>query len=106
MSNRHFGRFFCSKKQFGTLPAFSGSIETLFGSYSMNSICLEKDLFAAAERLATILSCRMVPVTMAGTDAGDGRSSIFVCSAAFEKKLGGQEAVVARGRSIDRKSVV
>ena len=66
----------------------------------MNSICLEKELFAAAERLATILSCRMVPVTMAGGDAADGRSAIFVCSAAFEKKLGGQEAVVARGRSM------
>ena len=66
----------------------------------MNSICLEKELFAAAERLATILSCRMVPVTMADGDAADGRSSIFVCSAAFEKKLGGQEAVVARGRSM------
>ena len=66
----------------------------------MNSICLEKKLFAAAERLATILSCRMVPVTMAGGDAADGRSAIFVCSAAFEKKLGGQEAVVAKGRSM------
>ena len=66
----------------------------------MNSICLEKELFAAAERLATILSCRMVPVTMAGGDAADGRSAIFVCSAAFEKKLGGQEAVVAKGRSM------
>ena len=77
-----------------------GSVETLFGSYSMNSICLEKDLFAAAERLAKILSCRMVPITASGGDVGDGRSSIFVCSAAFEKKLGGQEAVVAKGRSM------
>ena len=64
----------------------------------MNSICLEKELFSAAERLATILSCRMVPVSMAGGDVGDGRSSTFVCSAAFEKKLGGQEAIVAKGR--------
>ena len=77
-----------------------GSVETLFGSHTMNSICLEKELFSAAERLATILSCRMVPVTMAGGDAGDGRSSTFVCSAAFEKKLGGQEAVVAKGRAM------
>ena len=77
-----------------------GSVETLFGSHTMNSICLEKELFSTAERLATILSCRMVPVTMAGGDAGDGRSSTFVCSAAFEKKLGGQEAVVAKGRAI------
>ena len=57
-------------------------------------------MFSAAERLATILSCRMVPVPTAGGDASDGRSSTFVCSAAFEKKLGGQEAVVAKGRSM------
>ena len=92
--------FFSPKKQFGTVSAFTGSVETLFGSHTMNSICLEKELFAAAERLAAILSCRMVPVTMAGGDAADGRSAIFVCSAAFEKKLGGQEAVVAKGRSM------
>ena len=66
----------------------------------MNSICLEKELFSAAERLATILSCRMVPVTVAGGDVGDGRSSTFVCSAAFEKKLGGQEAVITKGRAM------
>ena len=77
-----------------------GSVETLFGSHTMNSICLEKELFSAAERLATILSCRMVPVIMAGGDVGDGRSSTFVCSAAFEKKLGGQEAVITKGRAM------
>ena len=66
----------------------------------MNSICLEKDLFAAAEKLISILAYRMVPVSIAGCDGSDGRSSIFVCSAAFEKKLGGQEAVVERGRSM------
>ena len=66
----------------------------------MNSICLEKELFAKAEKLAKILSCRMVQVTMADGDASNARSSIFVCSAAFEKKLGGQEALVARGRSM------
>ena len=66
----------------------------------MNSIRLEKDLFAGVERLATILSCRMVPFKTEGEDVGDSRPSIFVCSAAFEKKLGGQEAVVAKSRAM------
>ena len=100
MRRRWVEHFFCLENQFGTLPAFTGSVETLFRSRKMNSICLEKDLFAAAEKLAAILSYRMVSVSIAGCDVSDGRSSIFVCSAAFEKKLGGQEAVVARGRSM------
>ena len=66
----------------------------------MNSICLEKDLFGGAERLAKILSCRMLPLSNTEGDAVEGRSSAFVCSAAFEKKVGGQEAVIAKGRSM------
>ncbi len=92
--------FILTKKGIWHASCLYGAVETLSGSKTMNSICLEKELFAKAERLAKILSCRMVQVTMAGGDSVDGRSSTFVCSAAFEKKLGGQEAVIAKGRAM------
>lgn len=99
---RTFGWFdvFLPKKAVWHASCLTGLVETLFGSHNMNSICLEKDLFAAADRLASILSCRMVPVRVVGGATDVCQSSTFVCSAAFEKKLGGQEAVVAMGRAM------
>lgn len=99
---RTFGRFdvFLPKKVVWHASCLTWLVETLFGSHTMNSICLEKDLFAAADKLASILSCRMVPVRVTGGAADVCQSSTFVCSAAFEKKLGGQEAVVAMGRTM------
>jgi len=66
----------------------------------MNSICIETDKLGAAERLAEILSCRMVPAVMANALGSDSRVSTLVCSAAYEKAAGGQEAVVAKGRTL------
>lgn len=57
-------------------------------------------MFASAERLAAILSRRMLSVTMLDGDKADTRATTLVCSAAYEKKLGGQEAVVVRGRTM------
>jgi len=57
-------------------------------------------MFASAETLAAILSRRMLSVTMLDGDKADTRATTLVCSAAYEKKLGGQEAVVVRGRTM------
>ena len=66
----------------------------------MNSVCIEKEKFTAAERLGEILACRMLPVTMSAGNEAESRAAAFVCSAAYEKAIGGQEAVVAKGRAL------
>ena len=66
----------------------------------MSTIRLENDKFAAATKLAGILEDRLLRVTDADSDlANDPKSTTYVCSAAFEASIGGEEAVVAKGRA-------
>ena len=66
----------------------------------MSTIRLENDKFASASELAGILESRLLKVTDADSDlAGDPKSTIYVCSAAFEASNGGEEATVAKGRA-------
>ena len=66
----------------------------------MSTIRLEYDKFSAAPILAELLNDRLLSVGEAGEDSfGDMKSTTFVCSAAFESSVGGEEAAVARGRA-------
>ena len=66
----------------------------------MSTIRLEHDKFSAAPMLVELLNDRLLSVSEAGTEAAcDMKSTIYVCSAAFEASIGGQDAAVARGRS-------
>ena len=67
----------------------------------MSMIRLEHENFAAAERLESVLRERLLNVVAADADAsGDQRSTTYVCSAAHEAALGGEEAAIARGRAV------
>ena len=66
----------------------------------MSTIRLEHDKFAAADSLASVLNDRLLIVTAADTDVGgDMKTTTFVCSAAYEASIGGQDAAIARGRA-------
>ena len=66
----------------------------------MSTIRLEHEKFSAAPLLAELLTDRMLTVTEAGSEAaGDLKSTTYVCSAAFETAIGGEEAAVAQGRA-------
>ena len=66
----------------------------------MSTIRLEHEKFSAAPLLAELLTDRMLTVTEAGSEAvGDLKSTTYVCSAAFEAAIGGEEAAVARARA-------
>ena len=66
----------------------------------MSTIRLEHDKFNAAPMLAALLNDRLLSVSEAGSEAaGDMKSTTYVCSAAFEASVGGEEAAVARGRA-------
>ena len=67
----------------------------------MTLIRLEHENFDAADRLADILSERQMTVTAAAAPEGaaDQRTTIYVCSAAQEAKLGGEQQAVAAGRT-------
>ena len=66
----------------------------------MSTIRLEHEKFSDAPLLAELLTDRMLTVTEAGSEAvGDLKSTTYVCSAAFETAIGGEEAAVARGRA-------
>ena len=70
----------------------------------MGLVHLEIDSFDAATRLAEIFNDRMLPFTSnidnasSGDGENQGKAHAYVCSAAFEIKSGGQEAVIALGR--------
>ena len=70
----------------------------------MGLVHLEIDSFDAAKRLAEIFNDRMLPFTSnidnasSGDGENQGKAHAYVCSAAFEIKSGGQEAVIALGR--------
>jgi len=67
----------------------------------MSTIRLENENFGAADRLASVLRERLLNVTPAETDAGgDAKTTTYVCSAAYETAIGGQEAAIARGRAV------
>jgi len=67
----------------------------------MSTIRLEHDKFAAAPSLAELLTDRMLTVTEAGSESvGDLKSTTYVCSAAYEAAIGGEDAAVARGRAL------
>ena len=86
---------------FGRHFAFVLAGKTLLEAKQMSMIRLEHENFAAAERLESALRERLLNVVAADADAvGDQRSTTYVCSAAHEAALGGEEAAIARGRAV------
>ena len=84
----------------GKLFAFVCPRKTPLEANKMSTIRLEYDKFSAAPILAELLNDRLLSVGEAGEDSfGDMKSTTFVCSAAFESSVGGEEAAVARGRA-------
>ena len=66
----------------------------------MTLIRLEHKSFEAADDLAAILTERQLDVTSADAEGpADQRSTIYVCSAAHEASLGGEQKAVATGRT-------
>jgi len=66
----------------------------------MIDICLQRTTFGLVDRLAEILLSRMLTVSVLDNTKADVQAQTFVCSAAYEKQLGGQEAVIAKARSV------
>jgi len=67
----------------------------------MSTIRLEHDKFTAAPLLAGLLADRMLSVSdAAGDAAGEMKSTTYVCSAAYEASIGGEDAAMARGRAV------
>ena len=65
----------------------------------MTVIRLEQEQFSAAHLLTELLSDRLLQVSEPGSEPiGDIKSNIYVCSAAFENSIGGEEAAIAQGR--------
>ena len=66
----------------------------------MSTIRLEHDKFASADRLASIFQDRLLTVASPSGDlAGDPKSSIYICSAAYEASVGGEPEIIAKGRA-------
>ena len=66
----------------------------------MTLVRLEHKNFEAADDLAAILTERQLDVTPADAEGpADQRSTIYVCSAAHEASLGGEQKAVATGRT-------
>jgi len=66
----------------------------------MTLVRLEHKNFEAADDLAAILTERQLDVTPADAEGpADQRSTIYVCSAAHEASLGGEQKTVATGRT-------
>ena len=66
----------------------------------MTVIRLEQEQFSAAHLLTELLSDRLLQVSEPGSEPiGDIKSTIYVCSAAFENSIGGEEAAIAQGRA-------
>ena len=66
----------------------------------MTLVRLEHNNFEAADDLAAILTERQLDVTSADAEGpADQRSTIYVCSAAHEASLGGEQKAVATGRT-------
>ena len=66
----------------------------------MTLVRLEHNNFEAADDLAAILTERQLDVASADNEGpADQRSTIYVCSAAHEASLGGEQKAVATGRT-------
>jgi two-component system response regulator FlrC len=66
----------------------------------MSTIRLEHDKFASADRLVSIFQDRLLTVASPNGDlAGDPKSSIYICSAAYEASIGGEAEIIAKGRA-------
>ena len=66
----------------------------------MSTIRLEHDKFNVAPMLAELLNDRLLSVSEAGSEAaGDMKSTTYVCGAAFEASVGGEDAALTRGRA-------
>ena len=66
----------------------------------MTLIRLEHENFDAADTFAAILAERQMTVSAASADGpADQRTTIYVCSAAHEAQLGGEQQAVAAGRA-------
>ena len=86
---------------FGRHFAFVVAGKTLLEAKQMSMIRLEHENFVAAERLEAVLRERLLNVVPADADAGgDPRSTIYICSAAQEANLGGEDDAIARGRAV------
>ena len=65
----------------------------------MTVIRLEQEQFSAAHLLTELLGDRLLQVSEPGSEPiGDIKSNIYVCSAAYENSIGGEEAAIAQGR--------
>ena len=73
----------------------------------MTQVRLEHKNFEAADDLAAILTERQLDVASADNEgAADQRSTIYVCSAAHEASLGGEQKAVATGRTARAGSIM
>ena len=73
----------------------------------MTLVRLEHKNFEAANDLAAILAERQLDVTSADAEGpADQRSTIYVCSAAHEASLGGEQKAVATGRTARAGSIM
>ena len=72
----------------------------LLEAKKMTTIRLETEKFSSAQMLAELLEDRLLSISKAGAEVIDDlKSTAYVCSAAFEASIGGEEAAVARGRA-------
>ena len=72
----------------------------LLEAKKMTTIRLETEKFSSAQMLAELLEDRLLSISKAGAEVIDDlKSTTYVCSAAFEASIGGEEAAVARGRA-------
>ena len=66
----------------------------------MTTIRLETEKFSSAQMLAELLEDRLLSISKAGAEVIDDlKSTTYVCSAAFEASIGGEDAAVARARA-------
>ena len=76
------------------------AVKTPLEANEMSTIRLEHDKFNAAPMLAKLLNDRLLLVSEAGGEtSGEMKSTTYVCSAAFEASIGGEDAAIARGRA-------
>ena len=94
------GNFLLSEGLSGRVLAFALAVKTPLEAKEMSTIRLEHDKFNAASMLAELLKDRLLSVGEAeGEPCGEMKSTTYVCSAAFEVSIGGQDAAIARGRA-------
>ena len=66
----------------------------------MSIVRLEHEKFSAAPALAKILTDRLLSIRETGSEiVGDLQATTFICSAAYENSIGGENAAIAEGRA-------